>query len=1613
MSQNNEKHNEIEELDIASYPWSYEFVEGAPFILASLYKTLRLTLEKSGFDNNARHTLKDLLIGMIKFPVLTILSQVYEDPLSRERFSNVLLNFIYMYGNKTDGKWLGAARNILELAGEGTHPVIKILNEVVDLFVTYDIVNWRNIISHESSVMTGNDVNKFKTLLFKILEHFYRNQETYCGMKLFLMDGKKRVHLNGADNNESRSYSGKDLYLEIDGKTFPLLPLIINLNNDIYYYDTFIKERRSVQYAKCTGKGKISRKDEKFWQIYLGLKKMVRHAATEESAEDDIFIREQMEEAEEIAKPDYLIRFQHIIEQLALWHNQHSKGIFLLQMEDGMGKTTMVKTLDGLVNGETYKISANMGKKEHEIVSCRAFYVNSVYAHSPKFFVQELTDSLRKSDLPASKTLTGELPTIDMDGPNAKIQVAELINRLTEIRKKKFGIGCQFIFVDGIDEIPNKGSEKTILSILPEKDMLDDDIYLVLTCRSNKMLSLYTRHILEQVKFDEILCEEHDNPKYVKELKTGIMRRIKDEETAERIIELSGGRALGVIPLVSLVELQGNKVLDNLSGDLFEIFRLEYIDRYYDTILSIAVTLASTPVPLTIGQLSALQDNPAVTFSFLGYISELKPVTDIQNTTAGRLLIISRPEVRERLKKENAVLNSLVRGWQQALKDYFIVLRKENEKLDESVEETYLLRCILVLEYFLTQKSRLKMELVGLEEPLGTFLANYISHRIGRLNWRESFLIRTVVNQILVVLYKRNKEFGLRFSFQLEGALLLASEQLLEVGDTEAAKEVLKSIITGYEKSREKRKEISSIIKAYSILGRLFMMAQEPEEATKCFKKQNELYDQVRSNKKKKSNFEEELAELLFDWDAVLHEVTFQKNYEKISLALDKGKKLEDQLNDFLEKHPEYEYDLSLINRRLRIFKTMGNIYKKNISEKKATEYFKKLRRLLDQIKPMFPGADFRSAEYDYYLNMGQHLRKIGKAEDALTSYKKSLEIIQELKIDGKEIMSGYEARVLNSLSNLALDRKDYKEAKTYAERAIDALEAEKKVGKELDRDVYANLCGNLAEVYEANGDQNKAEEYWNKNREYSQKRTDYISKEADNRPGIHAGDTVLVKTAGVLEDKGKIYIAVEDFVKKATGVNVVCVFETYICGRKVDKTQREKNKGIDVLIGKCFANGKLKNYPLPYIQLEKEEVVKRIWDLKNIEEFKKKELVKRLDKLTEDSIIVGDGADDGEFFVENSQKITNFMQSIGDGTIPWEYTVEIRPQSAGEDTSDNTESGSYMIDFSGGGVYIWCYDYCFKKFGFPILRAGEIFIPQYKKIKIPKFEGAEIVLVVNKTHQEDPNTSIAPMSAIGINKIQKRINEITELDDRAKEDLLNYYEHTKENTVVIGTSNTTEAEKKLDDFITVCLKGAVELNVCWDRKIVMDYIKLFQQTDKMSQNNEKQNKVQDNQPHKPATTRSDKMENTKLWGDVPMFAEGGVFSWCYDYGIQKFNLPILKTTEIFIPHYKGIGMVLVVNMNHENDPKAAAIPMAVIGINEIRNRISKKTELDDNEKKDILKKYENTEDDKVVIGISKEDKTVEALADHIQKYLYGANELTVYWDRKAVINFMKINHFI
>ena len=1612
MSQNNENSYKMQKLEIASYPWSCEFMDGAPCILASLYKTLKQTLEQSGADNNARHTLKDLLIGMLKFPVLTILSQAYEVSSAKERFSSVLLDFVYQYGNKTDGKWLGAARNILALAEEQTHPVVGILDEVVGLFDTYNVVTWRNLISHGSSVMRENDVNEFKTLLFKALEHIQRNQKIYCGMKFFLMDGKSRINLNGADNTESRNYSGKNLYLEIDGKTFPLLPLIINVNNDICYYDTFIKERRSVQYVKCAGKDKIFRKNEKFWQIYLGLNKMVRHTATEESAEDEIFIREQMKEAEDIAKPDYLIRFQHIIEQLALWRRQHAKGIFLLQMEDGMGKTTMVKTLDGLVNGETYKISANLGKKEHEIISCRAFYVNSVYAHNPRFFVQELTDSLRKSDVPISKTLTGVFPAVDIDGPNAKVQMAELINLLTENRKKRFGIGCQFIFIDGVDEIPNMGSDKTILSVLPEKNMLDDDIYLVLTCRPNKMLSLYTRHILEPIRFDEVWCEEHDTPAYVRELKAGIMRRIKDEVIAEKIIELSGGRALGVMPLVTLVELKGNEIIEGLSGDIFEIFRLEYIDRYYDRILSIAVTLAATPVPLTIEQLSALQDNPAVTFSFLGYINELKPVTDIQNTTAGRLLIISRPEVRERLKTESVVIERLIRNWQQAFKDYLSVLREENEDLDEFVEETYLLRCILILEYYLTSKSRLKMELVGLEEPLGTFLTNYISHRTGRLNWRESLLIRTVVKQIVIVLYKRNKEFGIHFSFKLEHALLLASEQLLELGDVETAKEVLRSILAEYEKFSGKRKEISGIVRAYSDLGRLFMMTQEPEEATKCFKKQNELLNQVRSKMKKGGRPEEELTGILFALDPLLNEMTFEKNYEKIHPAIEKGIIIEDQLKAFLKNHPEYESDLALSSRRIRFYKTMGNIYKKNISEETAAEYFGKLRRLLDQIKPMFPEADFRSTEYDYYLNVGQFLKNSGKVEDAYTSYLKALEIIQELKVDGKEILSGYEASVLNSLSSLALDKKDYEKVISYAEQAIASLEEEKKIGKVLNQDMYGNLFGNLTDAYEAKGNKAKAGEYRKKAIEFNKKRNEYITKTTDNRPGIQAGDTVLVKTAGVLNDKGKIYIAEEDFVKKASGVNVVCTFEAYISKRKVNHVQREKNKGVDVLIEKCFANGKLKNIPRPYIQLEKEEVVRRIWDLESLEESQKSELVKTLDNLAEYSIIVGDGADDGDFFNDNFKKITNFMQGIGDDTIPWEYMAEIRPQSTPGDTSDNAVHGNNMIDYSAGGAYLWHHDYCFQKFGLPILRAGEIYIPQYKKIDIPKFEGAEIVLVVNRTHQEDPDTSIAPMSVIGINQIQKRINEITELDGRAKEDLLNNFEHIKDNTVIIGTSNTTEAEKKLDDYIRKCLKGAVELNVCWDRKIVMDYIKLFQQTDKMSQNNEKQNKIQENQPHKAATTRTDKIENTKLWGDVPMFAEGGVFSWCYDYGYREFSRPVLKTPEIFIPHYKGIEMVLVVNLNHEDDPNAAAVPMVVVGISEIQTRISKITELGDKEKENLLKKYTNVKDDTVIIGFSKNTEAETYLANHIWNYLNGANELTVYWDKKVVINFLKINHF-
>lgn len=87
-------------------------------------------------------------------------------------------------------------------------------------------------------------------------------------------------------------------------------------------------------------------------------------------------------------------------------------------MKNGMGKTTFVKMLDGAAYAQT-KIKG---------VMYRAFYINAVYSHSKLTFLQGLTDSMRRAE--NGDLLVSDIPTVEVNSPKVKIQVANLINKL-------------------------------------------------------------------------------------------------------------------------------------------------------------------------------------------------------------------------------------------------------------------------------------------------------------------------------------------------------------------------------------------------------------------------------------------------------------------------------------------------------------------------------------------------------------------------------------------------------------------------------------------------------------------------------------------------------------------------------------------------------------------------------------------------------------------------------------------------------------------------------------------------------------------------------------------------------------------------------------------------------------------------------------------------------------------------------------------------------------------------------------------------------------------------------------------------------------------------------
>ena len=155
------------------------------------------------------------------------------------------------------------------------------------------------------------------------------------------------------------------------------------------------------------------------------------------------------------------------------------------------------------------------------------------------------------------------------------------------------------LIIDAIDELPNTGSN-SVANLIPNVAQLSDGIFLLVTCRPPAQTSDYTKHILSSLTFDETISIDASGDEYLNVLRNFVAKKTSaNAAIVEKILRASDNRLINLQNIIKAYVQIGDRCFENPTGNLFEILRTLYGERYYDEIFNLAVILAAMSIPVT------------------------------------------------------------------------------------------------------------------------------------------------------------------------------------------------------------------------------------------------------------------------------------------------------------------------------------------------------------------------------------------------------------------------------------------------------------------------------------------------------------------------------------------------------------------------------------------------------------------------------------------------------------------------------------------------------------------------------------------------------------------------------------------------------------------------------------------------------------------------------------------------------------------------------------------------------------------------------------------------------------------------------------------------------
>lgn len=477
------------------------------------------------------------------------------------------------------GSWRELSEKIVNCSGffELDKNLLNILIRTNELFKVHprkvngekgkydNVENWRN-----KTIGHG-------TLLINTEMYWGQAYDLIKALQMYLMGKENERPLSFFYNNIfiSQKQGDNSYIVQVGEKNYPVSEYIYNFDDDNYFFDSYYSRQRYTEVTNYLSTPKRLKQNTYYQSLFSLVSEVKKSSRKKKGRQITNNIDREM-----YACLNSIARYENpvfIIEKIKKFMNENKKGVMYIQMERGMGKSTLAHGLDG-------RYQKDILQKDLAAV-VRVYHISDMRLRGEdktRDFFTALNTNLTSY---AGKQLEMDdeeyyyedkdlRQVIKQENEEAQVAFAQYLELFRyryedELYGEEDGEEINIVYIiDGIDEL-NSDTER-ILNAIPSHEVLKsisdeiaDHIYIIMLSRTKEEenlpeVAIKSMAISEQ-KAGSIFKIDGKNEEYCTLLKKYILRNYKEisEEKVEEIINCAQRKFLYIEPYMAL----GKKVL--------------------------------------------------------------------------------------------------------------------------------------------------------------------------------------------------------------------------------------------------------------------------------------------------------------------------------------------------------------------------------------------------------------------------------------------------------------------------------------------------------------------------------------------------------------------------------------------------------------------------------------------------------------------------------------------------------------------------------------------------------------------------------------------------------------------------------------------------------------------------------------------------------------------------------------------------------------------------------------------------------------------------------------------------------------------------------------------